>query len=334
MQQQNDEDGLHELPKATAQERTQIARTSGVNQTITNQVIDFIEQHTKRRGADDGTGHLVVEQGPYNPGATPMTVYHKIEPGEPPLLQQLNEFVRNNPNSTFELLENGFIETQIKNGQIRFADAETARKNFRAVEATYIENTAKAAEALSKTQSHTLEPAPERNPNASKNLQELVEHAYELNELAFVLNSKMLTFNNGNYSLSKTPDIKESMEEIGRRLLTQAAKEGIRITDLPGFSGVDLTGNGTVDAKEVGAIVLAASMQNHSYIGSTYSPFDNKLDADDMKKLLDPKTADNIKTIAKQILQDNGVTVNDAQTDEQFVSQMRRTLPTEPGMKC
>jgi hypothetical protein len=129
-----------------------------------------------------------------------------------------------------------------------------------------------------------------------------------------------LMFRDGNYSFEGFEDVQKGMEIVGQQLLDQAKKEGIKITDLPEFANVDFDKNGKVTEKEVGALVFAASL--NTYLGPfnpSNSAFDNDLSKFEMEAMLNPKHAETIKAVAKQLLQDNGVKVADPQTDQQFI---------------
>lgn len=130
-------------------------------------------------------------------------------------------------------------------------------------------------------------------------------------------------FKGGNFELKGDKmKIQQGAEILGQQMLDKAKELKIDITKLPEFKNVnlDLNKDGKIDAKEVGAIVLAASMDTRiKQFGGVVTQFDNKLDKRDMEKLLDPKTAEMAKEIAKQLLADNGVEVTDPKNDKQFV---------------
>ena len=131
-------------------------------------------------------------------------------------------------------------------------------------------------------------------------------------------------FNAKDYKLDgDKKDILKGAELLGQQLMDKAEKLGMKITDFKEFKDADLNKDGKVDAKEVGALLLASSsLGAHPELGLTdtmisqfgelKSTFDNQLNQAEMKSLLDPKTAELVKGIAKKMLADNGVKIADA----------------------
>ena len=142
-----------------------------------------------------------------------------------------------------------------------------------------------------------------------------------------VWHEKGLVFRNGDYRLAKHQDILKAIEIAGQQLLDEAKKEGIQIMHLPEFKHIDFEKhrrNKHIDAKEVGAILLAASMSNDvdADHGTTGSTFDNVLTQTEMKDMRDPDHARMVGLIAHKILQDNGIKAGNGkaknQTNEEF----------------
>lgn len=133
-----------------------------------------------------------------------------------------------------------------------------------------------------------------------------------------------LTFVNGNYDLGTHKELLTNAEKIGNEIIAAAERKGIKVTDLPEFKNADLNNGGKVDAKEIGALMLASTMNTQTgeswnmfrpvspdspdsqknTIGDTdiVSTFRNNLNGNDIAKLLDPKTADQAKLIASSCL--------------------------------
>lgn len=141
-------------------------------------------------------------------------------------------------------------------------------------------------------------------------------------------------FSEGNYNLSNDQDIAKSMEIAGQMILDYAQKTGFNLTDLAEFKGTDFDGNKQLSAKEVGAVMLAASLspRGGQFTNQFGSMFDNNLSLKDMDALLDPKTGQAIKDIASKLLQDNGVKVTNPQTNEQAVQAVINS--GAPVMRC
>src|SRR5262249_30904440 len=67
-------------------------------------------------------------------------------------------------------------------------------------------------------------------------------------------------FKNGNYDARDKPDIMAGAEAFGNELIVIAKKQGVDLAKLPELQGVDYNGDGKLDAKEIGATIVAASM--------------------------------------------------------------------------
>ena len=84
--------------------------------------------------------------------------------------------------------------------------------------------------------------------------------------------------------------------------------------------------DGSINAKEVGAFLVGASMYTRTSEDnkSAFSTFDNNLDQREMDGLSDPDAAKAAVAIAKQLLADNGLKVEDGQSNAQFISGMAK----------
>lgn len=172
---------------------------------------------------------------------------------------------------------------------------------------------------------------------------------------------KGLEFTNGNYNLRQHPEILAGAEEIGKEILQMADKQGVRIESLPEFKNADFNHDGKVDAKEIGATLLAASLvtgaphfdggQMQMVVATSGTPvsdnaaqadvvsvFKNELTGEDIqsitRNLLYSKTTLVIPEIARQILGDNkdllGMkdipNTDSAAADRQFVTNVKPNL--------
>ena len=172
-------------------------------------------------------------------------------------------------------------------------------------------------------------------------LAEKADAASPTNEIVTHHQVDTFDFYDGSFDLRKVdPDRKDvflaTMKILGQKLIDQATNDGIKISDLTEFKNCDFNKDGKTDASEVGAILMASCMENKTGIGSGVAGkstgngrqfmcsniFVNDLFKESMAKLLDPIHAETVKMIANKLLQDNGVTVANPQSDQQFIQKM------------
>jgi hypothetical protein len=126
------------------------------------------------------------------------------------------------------------------------------------------------------------------------------------------------------------------MEGFGKDLRAVAEKNGIDLAKTKEFKGADFNGDGKIDDKEIGAVVMAANMTVQSGLGGVAAVHDNEVSADKMQKLLDPKSKAAALEIAKQLLGDNGVKVgedtNSVASNNRVVSSMANNA--DITMRC
>ncbi len=145
--------------------------------------------------------------------------------------------------------------------------------------------------------------------------------------LGFAVNmvdGKPVHFVDGDYSALQTDapgigiktmpvGILKSIETVGNEILDLAKNAGVNIKDLKEFKHADLNTDGKIDAQEVGALVIAASMQHGAAVSrknnqeQAWSVPDSKLSKEDLAKLSDPAKAELIHNVARQLLGDNGL---------------------------
>lgn len=146
---------------------------------------------------------------------------------------------------------------------------------------------------------------------------------------------KAPVFKDGDYSLKNHPDINKAMEVVGQKIIDLAAKKGVKISDLPEFKTMDLNADGTHSAKEIGAVVLAISLNTVTLSDQktkVESTFDDKLAFMDVAAA--PYNLAMIKAVAKQLLQDNGVTVTAPEDNTKFVQNMKNLANNEIKINC
>ena len=116
---------------------------------------------------------------------------------------------------------------------------------------------------------------------------------------------KGLVFQGDDYRMKDNKALIKGAEIFAQALIDEAKKENIKLTDMPELKFSDLNKDGAVDVHELGAFLLAMSMQDKSYGVPDKSVFDNKLDKDETINMWNETTAAAVQTIARRILRDN-----------------------------
>jgi len=132
-------------------------------------------------------------------------------------------------------------------------------------------------------------------------------------------------FRNGNYNVGTHTEILQGMETFGRDIIAMAKRQGAEIKDLVEFKNADYNRDGKVDAKEVGATVVAASMRTTTTNGEVVSTFDNTIESS--LSSLSPEARKAVGEIAQQLLGDNKITgfkdTGSKEADAQFVNAVK-----------
>lgn len=137
-------------------------------------------------------------------------------------------------------------------------------------------------------------------------------------------------FTNGNYQLQTEKDLLEVGEAFAKEMEVRAAERGMTLSDFVEFQHADFNQNGTVEPKEAGAMLVAASLKTHMLQDKVVSFCDNFLSFADIAKMLQAKDEVVVRNIAQQLLGDNKVAgfseTNNAQADAQFVKNVKPNL--------